>query len=211
MKKTELNNIFTAKVNEYLAKGYTFNTESMAGHQGEIAKVDLTDGEEVIRILLDKRYHHSFNEPYWLTDCFAVTVGKAPEAVPHQDWPTIWNEKLEVIDRVEFYAASHYKTEKLISKEEAIANAKKSTERAVAKHYQKVEEEITDKAVIKALVPYIQTLKGCKSVKARHITNLWKESLTDGTYRYKARIEKKNTTKVEVLSSTSLKRIRTGC
>lgn len=45
----------TAKVNELLAEGYTFNFTS-AGHQGEYFKVDLTRGDETLRVCVDTDY-----------------------------------------------------------------------------------------------------------------------------------------------------------
>ena len=48
MKSTEINAIFSAKVNELLAAGYQINTNTMDGSQGEIAKIDFRKNEEVI-------------------------------------------------------------------------------------------------------------------------------------------------------------------
>lgn len=45
----------TAKVNELLAAGYTFNFTS-AGHQGEYFKVDLTRGDETLRVCVEPVY-----------------------------------------------------------------------------------------------------------------------------------------------------------
>lgn len=45
----------TAKVNELLAEGYTFNFTS-AGHQGEYFKVDLTRGDETLRVCVEQAY-----------------------------------------------------------------------------------------------------------------------------------------------------------
>lgn len=53
MKYIDINQKFTAKVAEYIAKGYTINTATMSGSQGEVAHVDLTDGKQVVRVLLD--------------------------------------------------------------------------------------------------------------------------------------------------------------
>lgn len=50
--KTEINKLFTERVNEYIIQGYWFNLESLGGQQGEVSKVDLTNGKEVIRVLL---------------------------------------------------------------------------------------------------------------------------------------------------------------
>ena len=52
MKSTEINAIYAAKVAEFLSAGYTINTNSMNGSQGEIAKIDFRKGYEVIRVLL---------------------------------------------------------------------------------------------------------------------------------------------------------------
>lgn len=40
MKHTEIEAIMTAKVNEFITKGYTINATTMSGSQGEIAKID---------------------------------------------------------------------------------------------------------------------------------------------------------------------------
>lgn len=50
MKYIDINQKFTAKVAEYIAKGYTINTATMSGSQGEVAHVDLTDGKQVVRV-----------------------------------------------------------------------------------------------------------------------------------------------------------------
>ena len=52
MKKSEIMKIFTAKVAEMMAQGMWINGETMSGTQGEICKVDLTDGQRLVRVLL---------------------------------------------------------------------------------------------------------------------------------------------------------------
>lgn len=176
MKRTELNNIFTAKVNEYLAKGYTFNTDTMSGSQGEIAKVDLTNGEEIIRIILSKEYDGwKSNTDYYLSDYFQILVGRATEVTGASYDRTIWNNKLEVLEQEKYYMAGYRQTEYLISEEEAIENAKKWTARRTASKWAKEEKEITDPGFIKALLPYIHQEPGCKSIKARHIIKVYRE------------------------------------
>ena len=49
MKYAEINKKFTEKVAEYLSMGYSFNTRTMAGRVCSGSKVDLTDGNEIIR------------------------------------------------------------------------------------------------------------------------------------------------------------------
>lgn len=106
MKYTEINAIFTNTVNEYMSKGYTINTATMSGHQGEIAKVDLRKGDDVIRIYLERGL-------CWYDDCqsgdaVTLVVGrctderiKAADSFSHS--LTIWNNRLEVIEERVFW------------------------------------------------------------------------------------------------------------
>ena len=50
MKYADINKRYTETVSEYLARGYTINTRTMTGSQGDYAHIDLTDGTEVVRI-----------------------------------------------------------------------------------------------------------------------------------------------------------------
>ena len=207
MKKADLNNIFTAKVNELLAKGYIFHTETMAGHQGEIAKVDLTNGEEVIRVVMEEKvFNWDKERDLYLNNSFIITVGRAAEVKFHD---TIWNKDLEVLDQGILYQAG-YHSDYLITEEEAIENAKKHKARLMAAKAEKETVEITDKATIKALIPYINKLDGCKSVKARHITEV-KRVNTNGSFIYHITIQKKDKVKVELLNNQDLKEMRGAC
>ena len=53
MKYADINKKYTAIIAEYLANGYTINTRTMGGSQGDYAHIDLTNGTEVIRILVE--------------------------------------------------------------------------------------------------------------------------------------------------------------
>ena len=81
MKYIDINQKFTAKVAEYIAKGYTINTATMSGSQGEVAHVDLTDGKQVVRVLLD-----SFTEydSFYSLSVLVIVVGTpAVNVVPY--------------------------------------------------------------------------------------------------------------------------------
>lgn len=97
MKFADINKVFTAEVNKYLERGYHFNTATMRGSQGEIAHIDLTDGAEVVRVLL-----RTFTEG-WDKQGVELIAGRvlekehiSPDAEEnHAD--TIWNDRLEQI------------------------------------------------------------------------------------------------------------------
>ena len=102
MKFADINKRYTEIVTEYLSKGYIINTATMSGSQGEFAKIDLTNGKEIIRVLLDS-FHDYRNE----VDGFDIIVGKSADKVDvHGNdrlGNTIWNKNLEVIETIRFY------------------------------------------------------------------------------------------------------------
>ena len=103
MKYADINKKFTEVVTEYIVKGYNINTSSMRGSQGEIAKVDLTNGQEIVRIYIKK-----FSDWKQRTRGYEIVVGKCVDNVEpnsNSDWATIWDEHLEVIDIVRFFQA----------------------------------------------------------------------------------------------------------
>lgn len=130
MKYADINKRYTEVVAEYMAKGYTVNTASMVGHQiNEVAKIDLTDGKEIIRILLN-----SFTD--WKSDTrgFEIVVGKNVVDMVRPNvsdtWGTIWNNKLEVISTERFYSMSRDNADYFSTEEEALRAAKIREERA---------------------------------------------------------------------------------
>ena len=96
MKYVDINKRFTEIVSEYIATGYTLNTASMNGSEGEISKVDLTDGKEILRVLV-RRFDDC--ESLCSLTGVEITVGRVPEedrVTPYDDsnWFTPWNSHL---------------------------------------------------------------------------------------------------------------------
>lgn len=106
MKHTEIEAIFTAKVNEFLANGYTINTATMSGSQGEVAKIDFRKGNEVFRVLLEKTTEWTDNGT---RDVVILTVGRSTENVIRDDrpfdtmGPTFWNNRMDILEQRKFF------------------------------------------------------------------------------------------------------------
>lgn len=98
MKRTEMDTIFTNKVNEYLTRGYMFNTNTMSGSQGEIAHVDLRKGDEILRIVMYIK--HDWRNGYKIH----ILVGRSTDRVNlnRESNETIWNNRLETIEDLVF-------------------------------------------------------------------------------------------------------------
>ena len=121
-------------VNEYIKNGYRFYYSSMGGSQGEIAKVDLTNGKEVIRILLSHEH-----EDFWF-DYIALIVGRNTDRLYGQFHDIIWNNNLEIISEVKFYEIGNNRNYNCFgTKQEAIDAHKKHMERL---HSRKFDDDI---------------------------------------------------------------------
>ena len=148
MKFNEINRRFSNIVAEYLTNGYSINSATMGGSQGEIAKVDVTNGTEILRILVD-------NFPNWdeNTEGVTIIVGRCTDDVrpnSSRSWGTIWNTNLEVIYTEKFYklgedcrTGTEYGT-----KEQAVKAAELRIKRYMSRNVRtQGAEDLTDKAL----------------------------------------------------------------
>ena len=102
MKFDEINKVFTEHVNVYLNMGYTINAGTMGGSQGEIAKVDLTDGKEIVRVFVERFNSHKFNGLRGVQVVAGRCNDERVRANENNDW-TIWNSKLVIDWKRRFY------------------------------------------------------------------------------------------------------------
>lgn len=148
MKYSDINRRYTEIVAEYMSKGYTINTASMGGSQGETCKIDLTDGADIIRIMVN-----TFSDWEVNLEGVEIVIGKATEkdVRPHNGsgWNTVWSSRLDITSRERFFkigedrtTGTQYGTET----EAAIARTLR-IERAIAKKPSEQPEKLTGKAL----------------------------------------------------------------
>ena len=104
-KVKELNEKFTEVTNKYLAQGMKFNVGTMAGHQGEIAKIDLTDGKDVYRIAMDSKSVHPEDWKYTF-DAVIITVEKfedADDSTMLRPFDTLWSGRGQQVEQYTWY------------------------------------------------------------------------------------------------------------
>ena len=183
MKFVEINAIYTQKVAEYIANGYTINTNTMSGHQGEIAKIDVRKGTEVIRILMDsdrKTFNHAI----------VIIVGRCTEEgigeITNQRDLTIWNNRLEIIEKRTFwqmekdYREVDYYLEGEAG-ENAIAKGRERRKAMYMDEHPSREFVGVEKIVAKAVKRHLNC-PGFKSQNVRRVWKAWNE--TDKRYCY---------------------------
>ena len=184
MKFTDINMIFTETVANYLNNGYVLNPNTMAGHQGEIAKIDVRKGTEVVRILLETE-HKNFREAVVLTVGRNLDERIAADADTRRDL-TIWNNRLEVIERRTFWQMTKNwrEIDFYLEGEEGEAAIEKHDKRYEMRYHNEHpvrEFHGVEKLMAKAAKRHLNR----KSFKAQNIQRVWKSWNNDeGRYIY---------------------------
>ena len=160
--------IFTEKVNEYIQQGYVFSPATMSGHQGEIGKVDLRNEHEIVRVLLtNERDYHADSQ------AIVLTIGRVErkERKGHEFdsmGPTIWNNKINVIeqrtfytisDRDEVYTEDHAEYEAIVEKQKA----------RMRERYSRNTKRFTSDAMRKVVLSFVRRQDKCKRMKLADI------------------------------------------
>lgn len=190
MKHTEIEAIMSKKVAEYMTKGYILSTTTMSGHQGEIAKVDLKKGNEIIRILLT-------GESAWTDEGTiqktTLTVGRACDQVrrsrPFDTMATtIWNNRLDIIEEMVWYSVDNSADYFSEDKAEIIAQHAKQLKRwriREAYREQRVRKVVTSDKAKEIVIPFVRQQRGEKKSKVddiEKISRVMKDEYTNMFY-----------------------------
>ena len=194
MKSAEINAIYAAKVAEMLAAGYTINTNTMNGSQGEIAKIDFRKGDEVIRVLLARET--IWGEHFRTAETIALTVGRCDDervinATGFGRESIIWNERLEVIEkRIFFQVGGRRESDWYIEGREGEAAMNLYYDRfQTRRQIERIEEarlrskDMSTDEIKKILLPAVRRHLGKPKMKLDRIdkvTRIWK----DGRFEY---------------------------
>ena len=189
MKYADINRAYTNKVAEYMLQGYRINTNTMRGCGGEIAKVDLTNGTEVIRVELTRFYKT-------VVSGLTINVGIVKENRGHKIhpdtncddiiWETVTIESINYIalgdDRNWYITEEEYNGE--IKRKKAIRMKRDWDNDKLEEKYLDVDK------YAKIVLPYINRQRGLKTAKLKDIGCIIKATNKWGT-RYIIRVKGK--------------------
>lgn len=104
MKLDKIYEVFTAKVSEYIAEGYMIHPASMSGSQGEIGKVDLVKGKDLIRVWLSKEWRYFRDGDDWSRYKLVLRVGSWKKPVRYIGCDdTVWMSDLLTLEEITYY------------------------------------------------------------------------------------------------------------
>ena len=171
MTKNDIRRIYTEKVTELLAKGYIIHPETMSGSQGEIAHIDLTNGSEILRVLMESRC--SFDEGYG--DTVSIRVGRCTDEI-RGSWNTIWNDRLETLSEIKLGKISE---DFYTTLEESKRMAAVRFSRWKVRHHDQ-RKELGD-AYKSVALRWLCRQPRMKSCKLEDITRMTRRTRSDGT------------------------------
>lgn len=101
IKMEDINKTYTEIIGEYISRGYWIYTKTMSGSQGEIAKIDLTNGKHILRIWInDRRDTNVGDKDEWLyVDLIEIIVEEFDDFRNR----TLWNKEGKVLNTFTFY------------------------------------------------------------------------------------------------------------
>ena len=185
MKFAEINKQFTDIVEAYLQDGYVFNTSSFGRciTMGDICKVDLTDGKEIVRIRLTESRDklETARGNYYLTS-LTITVGvETPSVKPNtaKSDPLFPTKAMDIVylNRVFAIPDSGSDGDWYGSMSEAFDAIDIRRKRRSASA---VPERINFGDDAKRIVlPYVRRQKGCASARASEIYSVSKKFCED--------------------------------
>lgn len=186
MLRKEIEKIYSGIIADYLNKGYYINMNTMSGSQlNEIAKIDLTNGKEVLRVMLCGSNTDRDNEYNYYLHYISIIIGRNTDKLYNNHGDIIWNNHLEILSEQRFYEIGDRNDRRFFgTKEEALAARKK--------HYSRVKGinycggcwvELSNKAR-SIVLPFVKRQYKCKSVTLKDIKEVKKYISDKGTVEY---------------------------
>lgn len=177
MKMVDINRRLTEKVTEYIAEGYIINSTTMAGHQGEIGKVDLVKGNTLIRVWLNSEHEFKWDDPnHWSDRKIVLRVGRWKYDYDSRIDRTVWMNELVTVEEYIFYELGRFGNKWYVeSLAEALACLRKSNKRRLDRDYPSSNVTIITTETSKEIAAnYLKSHHGYKRVSQDRIQILKK-------------------------------------
>ena len=175
----ELNQIFSDKAAELIAKGYTIDLAGMAGSQGEIGKIVFKKDNTFYALVMESKSSYSDGK---YTDRYVIWFGKYTEDTsnmsPLNHWSTtLWLNKFEATWTMTFAKITN---NYFVTEEAVKAMNEKWLERCRNGRVHRF-EEVSDN-YNEAILGCVRKQKGFKSTKLSDITKVTRIFETDDNY-----------------------------
>ena len=188
MKFKDINAIFSEEVKKYLNEGYILNAGSMGGHQGEIAKVDLRDENEIIRVRLDSVRHS--DRAFWDHSGVALIVSR--KTIECYKSGTLWSGEMEIVKQRTFWQMQNrnfHNIDWYIEGNDGIEAMHKNEKRAEIEYSGYVSRRAYDKSLYNIGLKLLRKIPGNKSKRLSDITSFYRVRMGGHKAEYYVRVK----------------------
>lgn len=174
MTMNEISAIATAKVNEYIEKGYVFNFGTMAGSQGDVFYADLNKGDITYRVRVYNPEDKDYNDLLVL-EVRRVERGFVTDFLGN----TIWNSDGEVVESRTWYRVNRYRRDIYTDNFEDIVAA-----RMIRKERRMSRRDNNDISVIspERILERVRSHRGYKQAKVSDIKLVYRTTADQGIF-----------------------------
>ena len=109
-KRKDIDDIYQSIITKYIAKGYKIITSHSSGTQGELAKIDFTDGKAIYRIWYDNDSERLDDKHFTYIRYLLISVRKyvVNKEDLYNSSDILWFDKGEIVEEKKFYLINEY-------------------------------------------------------------------------------------------------------
>lgn len=170
-KMNDIDEFYTDIVSAYLQNGFKFYSPSMAGHQGEVCRIDLIKDNEFYRIHIEREPFFDDYENY--CNKLVIYISKGNCTFYKWNEETVWNNELKNIDNFTYYQIGRkdFYTDDFeeIKRIKKLRNERYNLRKTSYKIF-------TDEKYIDLAIKVCKKTKGYKTVKKQNISGIIKRN-----------------------------------
>ena len=181
--------IFSDKVGKLINEGWTINCNTMAGSQGELAKIHLISPDnKILRNIIVERISTSEVDGIHIVTRDYLTSDK--NYLSSDTWCTVWNSEGTVIEDMSFYDFSRRGTARFTSCYTTdLTTYKKALDKRYARYKLKDDPMVSKRCIYsskikKTALKILQQKPKCKSKQLKDIDYVYKLIFNDGKRCY---------------------------
>lgn len=166
---SDIDMIFTQKLNELLSKGLRIHTLPMGGSQGDRARVYLTDGKDVYQLSV-KIGMMEIDGHLDICDVISITLEKHENKIHHS---TIWENEGETIEEIIHYKIGRNKHDNVYG---TLEQYKSLIDKKYKRYYSREIKRYQKIKPTEKILNILKNHKGYKRVKLEEVETIIKDN-----------------------------------
>ena len=166
---SDIDVIFTQKLNELLSKGLRIHTLPMGGSQGDRARVCLTDGKDVYQLSI-KIGIMEIDGYLDIADTIEIILEKHENKIHHS---TIWENEGETIEKITYYKVGRNKHDNVYG---TLEQYKSLMDKKYKRYYSKEVKSYEKIKPTEKVLNILKNHKGYKRVKLEEVESIIKDN-----------------------------------